>query len=133
MRSATPGTKQDGFTLVELLIALAITGILAAVAVPLYTSYMESSRTKVAETNLQTLKLAEIAYFYEHNEYKDGTYDPAGGTNTLDVDTLGWKPDQDGNKFSYTVTDDPCGDINDCFTITVTGFDGAVTVTDTSD
>jgi type IV pilus assembly protein PilE len=127
-----PGTKQDGFTLVELLIALAITAVLTAVAVPLYTSYIDSSRTKVAETNLQSLKLAEIAYFYDYQEYKDGTYDPAHALNSLDIDKLGWKPDQDGNKFKYVVTDAPCGSIKSCFTITVTGFDDAVTVTDTS-
>lgn len=133
MKHAIPGTKQNGFTLVELLIVLAITGILASVALLFYSNHVDASRSKVAETNLQTLKLAEIAYFYDHNEYKDGTYDPANGVNSLDVDTLGWKPDQDGNKFEYVVTDDPCGDIKSCFTIKVTGFDGAVTVSDTSD
>ena len=47
--------KDKGFTLIELLIAVAIVGILAAVAVPAYGDYIARSRRAEAISNLQNL------------------------------------------------------------------------------
>ena len=49
-------TKKKAFTLIELLIVVAIIGILAGVGVPMYNGYMASAKVKSAETNHSNVK-----------------------------------------------------------------------------
>ncbi|OQW37640.1 MAG: hypothetical protein A4E19_13275 [Nitrospira sp. SG-bin1] len=54
--------KQEGFTLIELMIVVAIIGILAAIAIPNFIQYQMRSRTSEAKTNLSAIKTAELAF-----------------------------------------------------------------------
>ena len=54
--------KQEGFTLIELMIVVAIIGILAAIAIPNFLTYQLKSRQAEAKTNLQAIKTSEIAF-----------------------------------------------------------------------
>ena len=49
-------TKKKAFTLIELLIVVAIIGILAGVGVPMYNGYMASAKIESAKTNHSNLK-----------------------------------------------------------------------------
>lgn len=53
--------KNQGFTLIELMIVVAIIGILAAVAVPAYNDYIESAKTTEAVQQADSLKKAAAA------------------------------------------------------------------------
>lgn len=55
-------SKKQGFTLIELMLVVAIIGILAAIAVPNFMSYRERSYDKVANTVLKNITSAQSAY-----------------------------------------------------------------------
>ncbi|HFC3307928.1 TPA: pilin, partial [Neisseria gonorrhoeae] len=67
-------TLQKGFTLIELMIVIAIVGILAAVALPAYQDY--TARAQVSEAILlaEGQKSAVTEYYLNHGEWpKDNT------------------------------------------------------------
>ena len=63
---------KKGFTLIELMIVIAIIGILAAVAIPMYSDYTKKSRTSEVPGTLK--QLAEMQVVYNQN--------PNGGATT---------------------------------------------------
>lgn len=54
--------KQEGFTLIELMIVVAIIGILAAIAIPNFLQYQMKSRQSEAKTNLGAIKTSEVSW-----------------------------------------------------------------------
>jgi type IV pilus assembly protein PilA len=61
--------KKGGFTLIELMIVVAIVGILAAIAIPNYLKYQAKSKQSEAKTNLKGIYTVEMSYFTEHNTF----------------------------------------------------------------
>lgn len=61
--------NQKGFSLVELMVVVAIIGILAAIAIPSLQKYMAKARQSEAKTSLASLYTAEKAFFAEYNTY----------------------------------------------------------------
>jgi len=53
---------KKGFTLIELMIVIAIIGILAAVAIPMYSDYTKKARTSEVAGNLKEISKVQIAY-----------------------------------------------------------------------
>jgi type IV pilus assembly protein PilA len=62
---------KKGFTLIELMIVVAIIGILAAIAIPNFLRFQAKSKQSEAKTNLGGVFTAEIAYFGEKNSFGD--------------------------------------------------------------
>jgi len=63
--------NKKGFTLIELMIVVAIIGILAAIAIPNFLKYQAKSKQSEAKTNLKGIFTSETAYFSEQNTYGD--------------------------------------------------------------
>ncbi|GIW53748.1 MAG: hypothetical protein KatS3mg082_0152 [Nitrospiraceae bacterium] len=71
---------QEGFTLIELMIVVAIIGILAAIAIPNFLKYQAKSRQSEAKTNLGAIFVAESAFFGERSYF--GAFNEIGWTLT---------------------------------------------------
>jgi type IV pilus assembly protein PilA len=61
--------KAEGFTLVELMIVVAIIGILSAVAIPNFRKYQAKSKTSEAKLQLSATYTAEQAFFGDYGIY----------------------------------------------------------------
>lgn len=61
--------KFSGFTLIELMIAVAIIGILAAVGIPSYLGYLRRSYLSEATSSISSIKSAEESYFTTNGCY----------------------------------------------------------------
>ncbi|RLG23821.1 dolichyl-phosphate-mannose--protein mannosyltransferase [Methanosarcinales archaeon] len=61
--------KEKGFTLIELMIVVAIIGILAAIAIPNFLRYQAKSKQSEAKTNLGGIYTSQVTYFSENDTY----------------------------------------------------------------
>ena len=68
-----------GFTLIEVMITVAIVAILAAVALPSYTDYVTRSKIIEATTSLSDMRVRLEQYFLDNRQYPASCIAPAAG------------------------------------------------------
>src|SRR5437762_6029348 len=111
-----------GFTLIELMIVVAIIGILAAVAIPAFMKYIRRSKTTEATMNIRKLFDSSVSYFEEEHAARTGTIlakqfpNPTGPTPTSTCcgqagdkcppNPLNWSGNASWNALNFSV-DDP--------------------------
>ena len=83
--------NKKGFTLIELMIVVAIIGILAAIAIPNFLKFQAKSKQSEAKTNLKGVYTAETAFFGENNTYSD-------------FNTVNWVPVGGKRIYGYSIT-----------------------------
>jgi prepilin-type N-terminal cleavage/methylation domain-containing protein len=109
-------TNQKGFTLIELMIVVAIIGILAAVAIPAFMDYMKKSKKTEASLQLNKIAKNDKVYYVTNAKFvtDSGAAKPTSATNCkFSVDTT-WAADSgwaaldfqidEPNLFKYTYT-----------------------------
>lgn len=73
--------RNNGFTLLELMIVVAIIAIIAAIAYPSYTSHMRESRRSEGKSALLRMADLQEKYYLQNNTYT-GNAAQVGGTTT---------------------------------------------------
>ncbi|MBI5185978.1 MAG: prepilin-type N-terminal cleavage/methylation domain-containing protein [Nitrospinae bacterium] len=83
--------SEKGFTLIELMIVIAIIGILAAVAIPSYQNYTKRAKASEAKIMLDALRTNNETYRAEYNTYTSNQ-------------TLLGNPTANKKYYSYSIT-----------------------------
>lgn len=69
--------RRNGFTLVELMVVVAIIGVLAAIAVPSFAAYLDKARAAEATTFLASIRQRQESYRAEFGRYASAPTDGA--------------------------------------------------------
>jgi prepilin-type N-terminal cleavage/methylation domain-containing protein len=83
MQTRRKSKTMNGFTLIELMIVIAIIGILASIAIPQYSLYRTRSLNAAAQADLRNAATAQEAYFMDHGTYTSATTNLIGPTYML--------------------------------------------------
>ncbi|MFN0149511.1 MAG: type IV pilin protein [bacterium] len=110
--------SKAGFTMIEMMIVVIIVGVLAAIAIPIYSGYVKKARVSEATARIGDLFTAAKAFAIEN---EDGT---AGADWPATISTAGFfGDDSPSTNFTYTLA----GVDDGALTITATGTGNPMT------
>lgn len=117
--SRTHRLREQGFTLIELMIVMVIIGILAAIAVPMYVQSVRHAREAVLREDLRTLRSAIDSYTVDKQKAPQSLDDlvEAGYIKSMPVDPFThrsdtWVPGQDDTLQSIDQTEPGISDVH---------------------
>jgi len=112
-------TKGKGFSLIELMVAVAIVGILAAIAYPSYTDYILRGRLTDATTGLQEMRVRMEQFFLDNRTYVGAGLGGCGATGpTSTAFTFGCAAT--AATYTITATGNPAGGVPATYSYTIT-------------
>ena len=120
--------RSQGFSLIELMIAVVIVGILAAIAIPMYSDYVTRSRRADGQATLMQVAQELERCYTQFSKYNDNSCSVVNGgvvSETSDQEfykiTVGWGVPADELTFTLTATpQNEQADDTDCTTLTLT-------------
>ena len=145
-RNAFSVRKNHGFTLVELMITVAILAVLAVVAIPMYKNYVNRAKQSDAIIGLKAAQMAEEQFYSENNYYSctidilpgfadsnandifvKGAYTltvvfPTPGASTVTTFTIEAKATIDGNVDRWTISNGDIDPVADTGSPGIQGF-----------
>lgn len=94
---------QKGFTLIELIIVVAIIGILAVIGVPQYLGYVSDAEASQAQNNLRSIYLAQQGYYRKNNEYYFTGTLPSDSASIINTNLFAGKEVVINGEFQYYI------------------------------
>jgi type IV pilus assembly protein PilE len=99
-------SRECGFTLIELMIAVAVVGILTAVAIPAYSDYLRRGKIPEATSTLASMRVKLEQYFQDNRNYGSsaaacGVANPTGNNFTF---TCNWGAGATNQSYLLTAT-----------------------------